>query len=134
MNGAFRGVGAGDRIIEKDHHAVPCEALKGPLILVNNFPHRDMELMQHPHHFFWLGGLREGRKSAQIAEDDRDLAAVALERLLVLIRGDQLRQLPGRGNGAAEASRSSSSTCRDTRSSRVLFHSASCDAWDWMVS
>ena len=42
---------------------------------------RRVILPQNGHHLFGLGGLRECREAAQIAEDDRNFAAVAFQRL-----------------------------------------------------
>jgi hypothetical protein len=40
-------------------------------------------IMQQRHDLFRLGALREGRKTAQIAEEDGDISAVALKDTLI---------------------------------------------------
>src|SRR4029453_7701123 len=50
-------------------------------------------LAQDRHRHLWLSGLRKGREAAQVAEDDRDLATVALEEGLVAGRDDQVGDL-----------------------------------------
>ena len=52
-----------------------------------------MILAQHRHHLLGLGGLGESGEAAQVAEHHGDLAAVALEQLLVARRHDQLGEL-----------------------------------------
>ena len=54
---------------------------------------RSMILPQNGHHLFRLGGLRECREAAQIAENDRDLATVAFQRLHGRRRQDQIGDL-----------------------------------------
>ena len=53
-----------------------------------------MIFAQHVHRLFRLGGLGEGGKAAQVAEHDRDFAAVAVEQAFMAVAGgDQLRHL-----------------------------------------
>ena len=52
-----------------------------------------MILAQNCHDLLGLGRLREGREPAQIAEHHGDLAAVAVEQLLVAARQDELGDL-----------------------------------------
>ena len=49
--------------------------------------------VQDPHHVLRLARLREGGETPQVAEDDRDLAAVAVEQRLVARRDDQVDEL-----------------------------------------
>ena len=56
-------------------------------------------LAKNRHHLFGLGGLGEGRKAAQIAENDGHLATVALQKRVAISRrndevGDLLGQKP----------------------------------------
>ena len=48
---------------------------------------------QHGHHFLGIGGLGEGRETAQVEEDDGDLAAMALQRIGGAAGDDQLGEL-----------------------------------------
>ena len=45
---------------------------------------RQVVLAEHVHDLLGLGGLREGREAAHVAEDDDDLAAVAGQQALVI--------------------------------------------------
>ena len=44
--------------------------------------HRGVVLAEHAHHLLGLGGLGEGGEAAQVEEDDRDLAPMALQRIV----------------------------------------------------
>ena len=50
-------------------------------------------LAEDRHHFLRLGGLGESGEAAQVAEHDRDVAAVAVENAIVARRKDELRHL-----------------------------------------
>ena len=52
-----------------------------------------MIFAQDRHRHLWLGGFGKGGEAAQVAEDDRDLATVALEEGLVARRDDQVGDL-----------------------------------------
>src|SRR5437870_5763670 len=82
-------------VVEEDHHAVAGEALEGALVLEDEPAHLCVVLAQDPHDLFGFGGLREGREPAEVEEDHRDLAPVALERILRVAAHNQLRELRG---------------------------------------
>src|SRR5207245_8942103 len=67
------------------------DALQRRLELEHERPERVVVFAQHAHHFLGLRSLRERGEAAEVAEDDRDLAAMALEKLLVA--GDDLGDL-----------------------------------------
>jgi hypothetical protein len=57
--------------------------------------HHRVVFAQHAHDLLGLGRLGEGGEPAEIEEDHRDLAPVALERVLGLAAHDQLGELGG---------------------------------------
>ena len=61
-----------------------------------------MELANDAHHLFGLRRLAERRPAGEIGEDDRDLAAVALEQVIRAGREGNLREL-GRQESAEPA-------------------------------
>src|SRR3954453_3895842 len=67
--------------------------LECALITEDLVPHFRMESSQHVHHFFWFGGLSEGREAAQVTIDRGDIAPMAFQQLLVLGRQDRLGEL-----------------------------------------
>jgi hypothetical protein len=54
---------------------------------------RRVVLAEHRHHLLRIGGLGEGGEAAQVEEHDRDLAAMALQRILGAAGDDQLGEL-----------------------------------------
>ena len=54
---------------------------------------RCVVLPEHLHHVLGLDRLGERREAAQVAEDDGDLAPVALEERVVARRDDELGEL-----------------------------------------
>ena len=56
-------------------------------------PHRGVVVAQQRHHLFRLGALGKGSEAAQVAEHDDDLAAMAFEDLLVVLRDDEFSRL-----------------------------------------
>src|SRR2546425_3349146 len=94
-DGAREGVRHRHRVVEEDHHAVAGEALEGALVLEDEPAHLCVVLAQYPHDLFGFGGLRERREPAEVEEDHRDLAPVALERVLRVAAHNQLRELRG---------------------------------------
>ena len=72
---------AWNRIIEQHQHAVADEAFERAFELVDQSAQRGVILLENGHYLLWLGGLRERREAAQIAEDDRNLATMAFQRL-----------------------------------------------------
>ena len=60
---------------------------------VDQLPQLAVELGQDGHHLFRLRGLRERGEAPEVAEDDRDLASVALQHALVIVVHDQLGEL-----------------------------------------
>ena len=76
-------VRARQRVVEEHHHAVAGEPLEGALEAVDELAERRVVGAEHAHHVLRLGRLGERREAAQVAEDDRDLAAVALQERLV---------------------------------------------------
>ena len=79
--------------IEQDQQPVSDETLKGALVLRDERTETGMVLPEDAHHLLRLGGLGEGGEPAQVADDDGDLAAVALEQGLVAGGDDLLGDL-----------------------------------------
>ena len=79
-------------IVEEHQHAVAGELGDGAAVLEDHRPDRVVELAQHGHHLFGLGGLGERGEAAHVAEQHRDLAAVAGEDR-VAAGGDRLGEL-----------------------------------------
>ena len=99
LHGAEGGVGAGHRVVEEDHHAIAGKLFERATTFEDQRPKCLVVFAQDGHHVFGLGGFGEGREAADIAEDDRDLAPVAAEEVL-LRRQNHVRNL--RGNEAPQ--------------------------------
>ena len=93
LDGALRGVGTRERVVEEGHQAVAGEAVERPLVAVDEIAERGVVLAEHQHQVLGLDGLGERREAAQVAEHDRDLLPVALEERLVARRHDELGDL-----------------------------------------
>ena len=89
-------VGAWQRIVENHDDTVAHEPLESSLVADDLFAETGMILGKNRHDLFGLGGLGEGGKAAQIAEDDGHLATVALqERVSIARRNDEVGDLLG---------------------------------------
>jgi hypothetical protein len=75
-------------IIEEHHQSVPGEALERSFEAEDELAERLVILAQNAHRLLRLGRLGKRRKAAQVAKNDRDLAAVAFEKRLVARRDD----------------------------------------------
>ena len=95
-HGARCGVRAGQGVVEKDHQAVPCEALQRALEAEDKLPHGGMILVQDLHHLFGLCCIRKGREAPQVAEDHGDLTPVALQQSLIPRGDEQFGQVRGK--------------------------------------
>ena len=80
-----------DRIVEEHHHPVAGESLERAFVFVDQRPHRPVVLGEDAHHLLGLAGLGERGEVPQIGEEHDDLAAMALEQ--VLVADDQIGQL-----------------------------------------
>ncbi len=83
----------GQRVVEKDHHAITGEVLQRPLMFDDELAHGAVIIAQHAKDLLRLGGLGKTSEAAQIAEGHGDLAAMALEHLRALLARDQRRDL-----------------------------------------
>ncbi len=92
---AARAAGVGDRhrVVEEDHDAVAGEALERAFVFEDQPAHRRVVFAQHAHHFLGLGGFGEGGEAAQVEEHHRDLAPVALQRIVGAAGDDRVGQL-----------------------------------------
>ena len=117
-------VGHRHRVVEEDHHAVAGEALERALVRQDQPAHLRVVLAQHAHDLLRLGGLRERGEAAQVEEDHRDLAAVALERILGVAGHDQLGELGREEALAAARAARAGPPARRTRCSSVRFELA----------
>src|SRR5215208_4637933 len=68
---------AGNRIVEHDHDAVSEESIQSALVAKDELAKVLLVLAQHPHDLFGLRRLGKGSESTQVAEQRRNLAAVA---------------------------------------------------------
>ena len=92
-DGSQGRVVAWHRIVEEHHQAVTSEPLQGPFEVEDELSERGVVGAQDGHHVLGLAGLRESGETAQIAEDDGDLAPVAVEQRIVARGHDQVDQL-----------------------------------------
>ena len=81
------------RIVEQNQYAVANEAFQRAFKLMDQRAERRVVFPQNGHHLFGLGGLRKCREVAQIAEDDRNFAAMAFQRLQSRRRQDEIGDL-----------------------------------------
>ena len=96
-----RRVGHRHRIVEDHHHAVAGEALQRAAVLDDDLADRRVVLAQQRHHVFRVRGLGEPGEAAQVAEQRRDLAAMAFELLLRSRTRRSGRRPAAAGSGAA---------------------------------
>ena len=84
---------AGKRIVEEDHEAIAGEVADGGAEVVHELTGNLVELGQDGHELLRLRRFGEDGGSAQVAEQDGDLATMALEDVLVRRRHDEVGQL-----------------------------------------
>ena len=93
-HGALRRIGDRHRVVEEDHDAVAGEALERAFVLHDQ--RGRSRRGTSPSTAITSSGsavLGEGGEAAQVEEDDRDLAAVALQRIVGAAGDDQLGEL-----------------------------------------
>src|SRR6266511_6066145 len=85
-----------DRVVEPDHHTIAREMLEGPFVAEHRSAHGLVIVAKHRKGLLRLGGLREGRKAAEVAKDDADLATMWLQQRFLRQHelGDLRRQEP----------------------------------------
>ena len=86
-------VRARERVVEEDHQPVAGEALQRALEAGHEIAERSVVLREHLHHVLGLDCLRERREAAQVAEHNRDLAAMAFEERLLARRNHEIGEL-----------------------------------------
>ncbi len=86
---ARRGVRARRRVVEEDHEPVAGEMLQGAPEGEHELPEGRVVVPEDGHRLLGLGHLGECREAAEVGEDRRDLAPVALEEGLVAGLDDQ---------------------------------------------
>jgi hypothetical protein len=77
-SGLERRVFHRDRIVENHHHAIASKSFKRAAVFDDDLTDCRMIVAQERHHIFWIGTLRETCEAAQVAEQRRDLPAMAL--------------------------------------------------------
>ena len=87
------GVLTRHRVVEDHHQPVTGEPLERALEAEDEVAERGVVVAQHPHDLLGLAGLGEGGETPEVAEDDDDLAAVALQEGLIAGVEDQLGHL-----------------------------------------
>jgi hypothetical protein len=70
-------------IVEEHHQPVAREMLERALELKDQLAQRGVVLVQDTHYLLGLGRLGESGEPTQVAEDDDDLPAMAVEERLV---------------------------------------------------
>jgi len=81
-------VGAENGIVEERDDRIAGEPLQRGPEIEHQGPERRVIVAEHRHHLPGLGDLRERSEAAEVAEDRGDLAAIALEEPLAVIRYD----------------------------------------------
>src|SRR5262245_61856295 len=71
------------RIVEQHQESVANEPFDCTLVLMNNRTKIGVILTQNRHDFLGFGGFSKRREPAQIAKDDGDVAAMAVEQTFV---------------------------------------------------
>ena len=87
------GVVARQRVVEEHHQPVAGEMLERALEPVDQVAERGVVLAQDPHDLLRLGRLGECGEPPQVAEDDDDLASVAVQERLVARVDDEIGEL-----------------------------------------
>src|SRR5262245_3343475 len=82
-DGAQRGIGARSWGVNPAHPAIPCEAVQGDVVLVNELAYSLVIFAQDTNNVFRLRGFRKAREATQLTADDGDLPAMALEYLFI---------------------------------------------------
>ena len=93
LHRALGRIRAAQRVVEQHHQAVAQKAFQRAFVLVDERAEARVIFAQHGHDLLGLGGLGERREAAQVAEHDGDVAAVALEHLLVAVAEDEFGDL-----------------------------------------
>src|SRR5262249_15619758 len=86
-------VGDRHRIVKEHHDSVTGKLVERSLELAHKWPERAVVLAQKIEHLLGLCCLSKGGVTAQVAEHDDDLAAVAFEDFLVTLRDDEFGKL-----------------------------------------
>ena len=92
---AARGAGSatGTGSLKKTMMPSPVKRSSVPSCSRTSAADRGVVFAEHRHHVFRIGGLGERGEAAQVEEDDRDLAPVALQRIVGAAGDDQLGEL-----------------------------------------
>ena len=78
---------------EQHHESVAQKTFQRAFVFENEFAKLRMVIAQHGHHLFWLGGLGERGKAAQVPEDDGDIASMTVEQTLVAFTENEFGDL-----------------------------------------
>ena len=82
-----------DRVVEDHQHGAAAELLQRAAVGLDELPHHLVVAAQQAHDLLGLGGVGEGGESAQVEDDDGDLAPVCRERIVHVAGHDALGQM-----------------------------------------